>query len=180
MKTISKIMFFTLLIAGILTACKGPAGPPGKDGKDGQDGQDGNANVQTYIFDVSSNSGSMITLNLNAITQDVLENDAILTYYKASNDIYYVAPGPGPDGNYITRVYSDVGMHVIKFHNWNGTPYSISAGDILLVKVIIIESTNTTSSREANRMKMLDELENAGVDINNYYAVCEYLGIDPE
>ncbi len=179
MKTISKIMYFALLITGLLTACKGPAGPPGKDGQDGMDGTDGNANVQTYVFNTSTMSGSIFTFNLNAITQDVLDNDVILTYYKQSG-FYYAAPGPGYGGYYITRVYSTVGIHYLQFYNWNGTSYSISAGDITKVKIIIIESSNTTSSKEANRMKMLDELENAGVDIDNYYAVCEYLSIDPE
>ena len=57
MKTISKIMYFALLITGLLTACKGPAGPPGKDGQDGMDGTDGNANVRTYVFNTTTMSG---------------------------------------------------------------------------------------------------------------------------
>ncbi|MBM1105700.1 collagen-like protein [Aurantibacter crassamenti] len=153
----------------------GADGIDGVDGTDGVDGADGNANVETYVFDTSDVAGTIISLSVPAITQTVLDNDVILSYIAASNNFTYQTPGGGPTGDYITRAYEEVGNFYINFHNWDGTSYSIVAGDILAVKLIIIESSNTIAGKQSSsKQTVLNELANAGVDVDDYHAVLDY------
>jgi len=155
---------------------QGAAGPAGQDGTNGQNGEDGNANVQTFTFDVSAESGSSIDLSITEFTQSVLDNDVILWYLKVGN-LSYPIPGSGPNAGYVVRTYAQVGTTRLNFHNWNGTSYSINAGDIDMVKIIIIESTNTTA-KSLGKQHVFNELKAAGVDINNYNEVMDYYGLD--
>jgi len=156
----------------------GSDGSDGSDGTDGTDGTDGNANVQTFIHDTSSFSGTEISLDIPQITQDVIDNDVIISYiFNGLN--YYQVPGGGPGAMYVTRSWFRVGYFYIPFHNWDGTPYTISAGTVDSVKVILVESTSTTSGRTTNsKQQIYNDLNQAGVDITDYYAVCDYYGID--
>ncbi len=184
---------------------EGPAGPQGPQGEQGPAGQDGNANVQTYVFNSPSwnLSGYGMIIDMSSIlTNEIIENDVILGYVKNTN-YSEVFPIPGlvwiDEPFYTYRNYS---MEI------NGSPTSdayIPEFNILIAsietdgsftpdadlqemdwfKCIIIESTNTTTTngngRPANpKQAILDELAAANVDINDYYAVCAYYGIDPK
>jgi len=95
MKKLSSITFImaTIIIA-ILTSCKkgdtGPEGPAGKDGKDG------NANVITSQITVSSwtwySTYGRYESNVTntSITQDIIDNGAVMAYYVLSG--YWVLP----------------------------------------------------------------------------------------
>jgi len=156
---------------------QGPTGPSGQDGTNGQDGEDGNANVQTFTFDVSAEAGSAIDLtNITEITQSVLDNDVLLSYMQVDNS-YYSIPGVGFGGDYVVRTFAQVGRFFLGFFNWNGTSYSISAGDVDMVKLIIIESSSTTA-KSPSKQNVFNELKAAGVDINNYNEVMDYYGLD--
>ncbi|HLV38000.1 hypothetical protein [Xanthomarina sp.] len=180
-KSISKSKYVLLaFLVAFSVSCStedGEDGATGPAGTDGVDGTDGNANVQTFVFDTSSQSGSIMSFPIAEITQDVLDNDVILSY-NSSNGFYYPMPGPGNAATYITRVYIKVGIFSFDINDWNGNYYSIAAGDIDEVKVVIIESSSTTSGRTAQgKQQIYNELNQAGVDINNYHAVCDYYGI---
>ncbi|MFD2551764.1 collagen-like protein [Bizionia sediminis] len=198
MKTHSKTKFVILaLLVAFSFSCSpedgatGPQGPPGADGTNGTngadgadgtngaDGADGNANVQTFIFDTSAESGSLIVLMVPEITQDVLDNDVILSYFKPANSsLYYPMPGGGYSARYITRPYYRVGQFYISFHNWDGTDYSLPVGDILEMKIILIESSsNKPGEANQGKQKIYNELRQAGVDINDYQAVSDYYGL---
>lgn len=183
-KTISKTKYVLLaMLISFSFSCSpedgkdGAVGPAGTNGIDGADGEDGNANVQTFVFDTSSMSGGEFYLSLPELTQDVLDNDVILGYNQASNGTYYQMPGAGMLSNYIAKPYLYSESYNIRFDNWDGTLHSISAGDILLVKVIIIESSSTTTGKSTSKQQIYKELNQAGVDINDYYAVCDYYSI---
>ena len=184
-KSISKSKYVLLaLLVAFSVSCSpedgetGPQGPAGTDGTDGIDGVDGNANVQTFIFDTSSNSGSLITLPIPEITQDVLDNDVILSYYTSDMGVNYQMPGGGSNGAFVTRTYANPESFSIRFTNWDGSSYSVAAGSIEKVKIIIIESTSTTTGRTiSSKQQIYNELNQAGVNINDYHAVCDYYGI---
>ena len=151
----------------------GATGPQGPKGDDGADGQDGSALARTYIHQVSSNSGSQINLNVPQFTDGVLTFDAILYFMQASGN-WYSIPGGGEGNGYVVRCFSKEGEAQIRFHNHDGSSYSIAAGDIDWVKIVIIDSElGSKSSRGA-----LADLKSAGVDTNDYYAVMDYLGLE--
>ncbi len=199
MKTI-KIISYALLIlfaSMAISSCKGPEGPqgpPGKDGTDGvngTDGVDGNANVQTYIFNNPTWDGSYwmdLHLPTGVLTQEVIENDVILGYVKPRT--YVVNPIPGliassPMKNIRVNLFTNHNYYRIVCYNQDGSiPTSSQLPPLDWAKVIIIESTNTTTANGNSRgvspyQAVLNELKAAGVDINNYYDVCAYYGINP-
>jgi hypothetical protein len=163
-------------------SCSPEDGEQGPQGEQGIAGTDGNANVQTLIFDVSTQSGSFISLSVPAITQSVIDNDAILTYFSAFNGFHYPSPGPGAGGNYVTRSYYEPSTFNMNINDWDGTSYSITAGEITEIKIIIIESSSTAMTismgEKDNKLPVFEELNKAGVDVNDYIAVCKFYGID--
>ena len=126
----------------------GADGNDGTDGTDGNDGADGNANVRTFTYDTSAETGFDIALTVPEITQSVLDNDVILAYTKKSTSTaVYNVPGAVNDGAFVIRTYARLSLYFLKFHNWDGTSKSIVAGDVGSVKLIIIESTSTTARK---------------------------------
>ncbi len=152
------------------TGSQGASGPQGIQGVQGIQGEQGNANARTFTFDASTESGISMNLAIPELTQAVLDTDAIL-WYLNTNGFSYSIPGAVDAADYVTRVYALANMAFINFHNWDGTAYTISAGDIDEIKMIIIGSTATTTK---TAMTALEELTAAGVDINDYDAVVAY------
>jgi len=104
-----------LILLFNLTSCvkEGPQGPPGKDGingLNGQDGQDGNANVKTTVFQVTPSDWTQTSSDiyylkyLSIITNDIVDNGAVLVYWKSTNSNSYQAlPMTWPSSN--TKIY---------------------------------------------------------------------------
>ncbi|MCF6347131.1 MAG: hypothetical protein L3J20_02370 [Flavobacteriaceae bacterium] len=159
----------------------GAQGPAGQDGTNGQDGEDGNANVQTFIFDISGVSGSSYTQSIPELTQDVIDNDVILGYVNRGA-FQYPLPAIKVQGIYDIRTLYRVGNYLMNFDlSSNGNNHNISAGDLEELKIIIIESSNTTAGRSTSTSKkqnVFNELKAAGVDVNNYNEVMDYYGLD--
>jgi len=191
--TISKFKY--VLILAVITAfvsCKGdigPAGPAGTDGTngvDGTNGTDGNANVQTYIFNNPAwGTASGMTIDMTGIfTDSVIANDAILVYVKhSSQGLINAIPGLVFNGNYRNySVFTEVADLLVVSLETDGsfTPNAnLWAMDWL--KVVIIESTNVTNDGAKSfdsKQEILYNLDKAGVDINNYYQVMYYFGLE--
>lgn len=181
MKTMKFLTYtiFVLFLGFAITACSGDdgdTGPAGADGIDGQDGQDGNANVQTFVFNNPTWSGSSMELVVSAITQEVLDNDQVLGYWLGGG-WWTTTNGP-----YFYGILSDthyLGHFAIVAHEFDGsldtTPPTVDK-----VKILIIKSSSTTSTNGNGKSSIYDELDNAGIDINDYLEVCDYYGINPE
>ena len=158
----------------------GAQGAQGPAGQDGTNGQDGNANVQTYTFDTSTENGSIWTITASQLTQDVLDNDAILTYLRRSNGSYYSVPGT----SFGDEIKAALLLSTIEFYFYNrmtGATITPAVGNYDLLKLVIIESSNTTAGRGTSKSKKQDifnELKAAGVDVNNYNEVMDYYGLD--
>jgi len=166
----------------------GTDGSDGSDGTDGLDGVDGNANVQTYFYDNPAwGGGSGMDIDMTGIlTTEVVENDVILSYIKntGSTEVYAI-PGwvwIGTGYRQYAAFVNAIPIFRIVSLELNGS-FTSNANlvDADWVKIIIIESTNTTTGRVANpQQAVYNELEMANVDVNDYYAVCAYYGINPE
>lgn len=201
-KTLKTIMYALFTVVLLLSySCEGPEGPVGMDGRDGIDGidgqngedgdngQDGNANVISRKFDLfnwNDTSGRIEQLVYwNALTKDVIENDAILFYMKTNhNGRYGVLPGEVViDG---TPSYMNVELgpgytSLISLKpNYNGTGSAyvpIRTGDVDFLRVVIIKSSSSSKSSNAKN-NVLESLKAANINVNDYYAVCDYYGLE--
>ncbi len=216
MKTIKLFTYALLVMSVIFTACSaedgadgldgqdgatgltgadgqdGQDGADGQDGTDGEDGDDGNANVSTFIFDISGFSGNNDAITVSEITQDVIENDVFLLYVTQTNSLNNIISSTQVPGiviengtfiryNFLTEILpGDVFNNNLftEYYTLDGTPHNLVAGNLLELKVIIIESTSTTGRSSAfTKESVLAELEAAGVDTNNYDDVIAYYGL---
>ena len=165
------------------TGDTGPAGPTGPAGADGADGADGNANVTTYTFDMSSESGNTIPIRVSALTQDVVDNDLIIGYLRNSqSNTYYAIPASvwpnGTGGFYDIAVDITVGTYWVNFYQVGTQTFNpISSVELGDLKVVIAESTSTVAGRSQRRARR-EELKANGVNVNDYYAVMDYFGLN--
>lgn len=167
-----------------INGVNGEDGEDSVDGEDGEDGDDGNANVQNFIVDISSESGIFMNIRIPEITDEVRDNDLVLGYYTTGNGLtQYPMPGLGHEAFFETRVSISSGFYVISFYNpdRSGDRFDLGMNNVTIntVRVLIIKSTSSTTvaSKTTSKEAVLNELNNADVDINDYYAVCDYYGI---
>jgi hypothetical protein len=158
MKTIKLFTILFLIMGMGLTSCKkgemgdpgpigetGPAGPQGEQGIQGVQGEEGNANVQTFTFDISTVTNSNFTVPFSELSQDVLDNDVILTYI-ANTSSYYPIPGVSFSNEF--EVELQLGeMNIYSYSRTTGSLRALTAGEFILVKAIIIESSNTNAGK---------------------------------
>lgn len=176
-------MMALMLIFGV--ACDGddgatgPAGTTGANGTDGTDGQDGNANVLTYTFDTSAENGQIWDITATQLTQDVLDNDAILAYLRRGTSYY---PTPGTSfGDEIKLIFLPDTAQFLFYDRMSGANLTPSVGTYDLFKMVIIESSSTTAGKNnltSPTQQVYNELANAGVDVNNYEDVMDYYGLE--
>lgn len=162
----------------------GTNGTDGTDGTDGADGTDGNANVETTIFmNPTWSAGGLMTLQVPGITQDAFDYFLILGFLK-EGDVWYSANGNQAVGGYYKGSY-DVGRYFIRALDFNDV-VDQTRPDIAQAKILVIEPSNVIldtgngKGKDTNldfRKKVLTNLSNAGVDIEDYSAVCKYFNI---
>ncbi|MEX0273890.1 MAG: hypothetical protein AB3N16_05900 [Flavobacteriaceae bacterium] len=163
----------------------GTNGTNGADGADGADGANGNANVSTYLFDLSDRAGASFSNTIPDMTSDVIENDLIIGYLKRSGGSVY---SPIPSGAFVvaTGNLADVSVDLQTQQFWfffynvgTSSLKSVPTGSLDRLKVVIAESTSTSGkSGKSGREQILANMKSAGVDINDYYAVMDYFGLD--
>lgn len=125
----------------------------GMDGKDGKDGLDGNANVQTFILNISEETefDVSVSLPLPELTQGVIDSNLVVVYAKFFNDpLLHALPRGVMVANSYPEVFSiavalNPGSVILFFRDAEGNEYSILSGQLESVKVVIAESSNTTS-----------------------------------
>lgn len=173
------------------TGTTGQDGADGTNGTDGQDGTDGNANVSTFIFDASDFEGTGDTVTMGEVTQDVLDNDVVLTYLSSLNTLNEVVTSIQVPGTFRDDFTNDLFIAGVELFPGDvfsgnlsfsyvllssGNVHPVQAGQFSELKVIIIESSSTTGrSAGITKESINAELAAAGVDINNYDDVLEYL-----
>ncbi|WP_452221880.1 collagen-like triple helix repeat-containing protein [Lacinutrix salivirga] len=156
----------------------GAVGPAGPAGTDGTNGTDGNANVQVLTIDATSFAGSSDDVTVPELTQDVIDNDVVLGYLTDDGTNWVPVPCPFDTYQFDFSVHVTLtdGFYSLDYGDGSGNALSISAGDLQTLKVVIIEAT--TAAKSSNKKQhVYSELEQAGVNSNDYYAVCNYYGI---
>ncbi len=187
MKLFSYIILSTVF--GLMTySCTedGAMGPAGVDSTDG------NANVQTYVYNNPTWNGSnWLDIDMNGIlTDDVIENDAILGYMQITSisSLSISIPTYINSKFYETVIFNSqsaslAGVYRIisREQDGNSTPNAnLEALD--WVKIVVIESSNTTTGNGGKiingKEAVYQELRDAGVDITDYDQVATYYGIE--
>jgi len=175
----TKYAVLALLVA-FTFSCDGEDGAPGTPGAEGPagiNGTNGNANVQAITFDATAFAGTFDEADIPQLTQDVLDNDAILTYLNSGTWFPVPCPADTFGFDHAVDVNLSVGTVTFDYSNGSGAAVSITAGDLVSGRVVIIESTSTTAGKTSSKQQVYNELNQAGVNINDYYAVCDYYGI---
>ncbi len=190
MKTI-KFLSYTIIVLLLnisIASCSGD---------DGAAGEDGNANVQTIRFQSpqwATNTSSFykqMLLDVPQITQEDINFSAILHYISFQNQRYALLP---VDSHFINGIGSDFsvraspsnGSSTIRISKTSSVALPNPTPSVDFLKIVIIKPsdlTNTSGNSSGRplspKQRVFNELQNANVDINDYYAVCAYYGINP-
>lgn len=156
----------------------GPAGPAGANGTDGTNGADGNANVQVLTIDATTFAGTSDDVVVPELTQDIVDNDVVIGYLTDDGTNWVPVPCPYDTYQFDFSVHVTLtsGYFSLDYGNSSGTSQSITAGDLQALKIVIIEAT--TAGRSSNtKQQVYSDLDQAGVNVNNYYEVCDFYGI---
>jgi hypothetical protein len=185
----------SLVLFAVMPACKGPqgdlgpagpqgpAGPVGPAGNDGSTGPqgpagaDGNANVRNFDFTLTSSdwtgqgtSGDpgyylFSDLTIPELNNDILTRGMILVYFKPDFDLFW-RPLPFTMTNSdFTEVFEYLAAEGLIQLRISASDYFASAYD---AEVRVVLAT-------ANGMAVLEDLN---IDLANYFAVSEALGLE--
>ena len=184
----------------------GPKGENGSDGVNGIDGVDGNANVTTYFFNEPEwGSGEpLMRLDMSGVlTTEVVSNDVILVYLRRSftnSERVFQIPGwvhgrfPDFPTEMITPFFTDTEggagafqipeqVYIIARTIDDQTLTSGKGIPLSWIRVVIIKSANTITGKynhnTSTKESVMNELKIAGVNVNDYHAVCKHYGIAP-
>ena len=204
LKTILLKMKYVLLalIVTISMSCSGDdgeMGSPGLNGTNGIDGEDGNANVmysdwfKPPTYNLSTGFGGINLLEhdeaASEITQEILDTGVVLVYGNLRGYTTSIWPfqhvallpltltyGVSPTNIDTWTALLSVGNIKIRFINNNNTYNSLGTSHEFRY-IIIPSSDDISASKSDNKSKnIVDELSEAGVDINNYEEVLSYYG----
>ena len=188
--SVSRLFMLLLVIATVSISCKGPQGPEGPQGPAGPQGPQGpagNANVISSAWITPSwvsgsyygSQGYKYDWSVSDLTQSVYDSGVILVYWKNWQDEVYQLPinAGGAHDTYF-NFYAHVGSITLWAYNLDGTAMSSAPPSSNKFRYVLIPQG--TSSRPAGDINALrQDLARQGVDIDNYYQVCDYFGLQP-
>ena len=164
---------------------QGPAGPTGATGPAGQDGADGNANVKIISLlsdDITWVEGTYLgrpslTYSLAApeVNDDIINHGAVLGYCYMFEE-WYALPimWESEDGSirqYILHTFSPNTINLYAYQTFDLVePSVVEKYRFLLITDYTITNPKGTAAEKA----IIEKLEKAGVDVNNYYEVMTY------
>ena len=203
-----KYVFFLLVIAGFVSCkgeigppgadgidgidgIDGTNGDDGTDGTNGSDGSDGNANVTTIsllasditwtLDDYLGRPANVFTLDTSAVNQDIIDHGTVFGYCHfqyAPWDEWIAMPWhwENTGGNTMNVVHT-YNLNIINLYAYETANEWIPNSVLPEYKFILI-TDNTVNKGISAEQSILNGLEQAGVDINNYYEVMDYYGLD--
>lgn len=191
MKTL-KLLLIAALSTAFIYSCEGPEGPEGPQGQKGDTGAtgatglqgpagpqgvSGNANVVLYEYG-SQTFTSSVSYLLTDISQGRIDSSIVLSYYNPSTEaatMWIAVPGASSTGTYVTRNYwwqssTDPSTYTmtVRTHTWTGTLNTTSKTWTKFRIFVILASAIETGDKKSE------------VDLTDYNAVCEFLGIKKE
>jgi hypothetical protein len=191
-KSISRFKYLAglFLIVGLF-ACEGPPGADGTNGTDGiagtagADGADGNANVTIVSLlssDITWTAGSYLgrdanifDLTENVVSQDIIDHGTVLGFCFLSSRWWalpFVWESNG--GTSMQHVLHSYALNTISLYAYS-TAGVFNPGGITEYRFLILTDNTVTKS---TGQEILDKLINAGVDVNDYYEVMDYFGLE--
>lgn len=193
MKTIKILTYVVFaLFLGLVTSSCGSDGAEGPAGSAGTNGTDGNANVSIISLstsDITWTTGSFLgtaantfTLTDNRVNSDIIDYGAVLGYSRI-NDEWYALPFTWSSNTSSQYIFHTYALDTITLYAYSTdgvlNPSALEEYRFMLITDNTV--TATSSARPAKtKQKIQDELKAAGVDINDYYAVMDYYGLDTE
>ena len=195
---------FVLFLTMTISSCTGDDGPAGQDGN--ANVKVGTLDLTSsdwlwhgsYTFSTANTSSTSyytryVDIDVPEITESIFETGLVLVYYKPDRHADNWEPlsfqFTSFGGVYTTNIAFRTELSKIRLHyfwsaNSGNAPTGLETYPIAdsRVKYIVIEGSaigTTARTTQANN-SVLNELNNVGVDVNDYYAVCAYYGINPE
>ncbi len=184
----------------IAAGCEGPEGPQGDQGPQGlqgeqgaegpqgpagEDGEDGNANVVSISLngaEITWTAGTYLGRTANvythtdeAVNQNIIDHGTVLGYFSLIGD-WYPMPfswenNAGSDTQYLTFTYTLNEITVYAYRTSGVLEPGITEYRFLLI-------TDSTVMGKSTGTNIISELESSGVDVNNYYDVMDYFGLE--
>lgn len=201
MKTVfSKFKYgLWILFIAVLCSCEGPegpegdegpigpAGPAGPAGADGADGADGNANVTIVSLlkeDITWTAGDFLgrtantfTLTESLVDQNIIDHGTVLGFCFLWSEWY---PMPliwvNSDGSSIQHILHTYTLNTIKLYAYQ-TSGVLNPSSILEYRFLLI-TDNTVTKSTSVKYDILYKMGEAGVDVNSYFEVMDYFGLD--
>lgn len=155
------------------TGAQGPQGPAGQDGQDGQNGtaQIYRRNLTAYSSDwysagTSGSQGYRYQVEFSApeITSSVYSGGVVLMYYDNGNGYIFSLPQTIYYSSYSATYTFGYINGLVSVQRYDSDLYTIAPSYTWSFKLVVIPGTG----------KMAPP-----VDLNDYYAVCKYYGIEP-
>ena len=155
---------------------QGEQGPAGPQGPAGQDGEDGNANVTAYDIFISSGDwtqfgsygdagyGYAVTKSVPGITNDIMDDGAVLCYlYNSSWDVYTAFPFMGTEDGYTYNYIYGYRLGEIILNRLDSDLYTTPPTSDWTIKVVVIAGSNKKAPE---------------IDLTNFAEVAAYYGLD--
>ncbi len=188
--TISKLMYVILLaVITAFVSCNGeigPAGPAGADGTDGidgtdgTDGQDGNANVTasawiTPTWSATNSTYGQYDYTEAAVTTDFMNTGVVLSYtdWTGLGQFVFALPYTFQDGGTVSINFD---MQPGKIEWWFQADHNYTPNAGAKFRYVLIPASTSKSANP--QQEILYNLDRAGVDVNNYYQVMDYYGLE--
>jgi hypothetical protein len=187
MKIKSFLSLLLITASRLFTACEGPegpegpVGPAGPTGATGANGQNGKSGIKSFNFSINSDAWLQVStygqpdykiytyINIPELTEDILNTGMVLVYARGgqnneSNGNYIQLPYTNltPTYNHVERFELATGAIAITHEDDDGL---VGTPTLYEVKVVI-------APREG--------LIRPDIDISDYAAVAEYLGLEVE
>jgi len=186
-------LIFVLVLGFSISSCSGDDGATGPAGTDGVDGEDGNANVTVIDLlatdfnwtadNFLTRPANVYTLTDTAVNQDIMDHGTVLAY------CHFFVSGTFDEWMHLPFVYEEGSVTLYINHTYKLNTINLYAYTSLVewdpdptipeYRFMLI-TDNTVTGKSAATASVLKELENAGIDVYDYYQVCDYYGINPD
>ncbi len=198
MKTMKFLTYATfVLFLGLSVSSCSEDGADGVDGADGAigavgatgaNGTDGNANViysdwaaPTWAVGAFYGVAVQEYTYTVPVTQDMVDHSAVLMYWKnAAGYVWQLPLGILDSSVNLDYTYSLNTIYLYAYNEANTSVAPIAFNSSNLFKYVIIEGSVPAGKAADSQEAVYNELTAANVDVNDYYEVCAYYGINPE
>jgi hypothetical protein len=152
-----KLMITALMLASLatITGCvkDGLNGRDGRDGVDGKDGLGGNVNIENSTFTIQANQWYTrgvfqqqgfqyyCLIDVPRITQDVMENGAVMIYVQQS-DLFYPLPAITNNNGYVNTIQNNVYSGTVEIFV-EDTDFQTENPGIMTFKIVIFDQLSS-------------------------------------